>query len=67
MSRQDDARRIAAGLNYKVDTTRRKAIAEVVCPNPEDAQRVLATFGREGWKTSLTGPGGKTVHAEISL
>lgn len=67
MSKQDDARRIAAGLAYTVSTSRRKATAEVVCPTPEDAKRVLSAFGKEGWKTSLTGPGNKTVHAEITL
>jgi hypothetical protein len=67
MSKQDDARRIAAGLTYTVSTTRRKATAEVVCPSPADARRVLSAFGKEGWKTSMTGPGNKTVHAEISL
>jgi hypothetical protein len=67
MSRQDDARRIAAGLKFTVTTTRRKVVAEVICPSPSDARRVLSAFGKEGWKTNQTGPGNKTVHAEVAL
>jgi antitoxin (DNA-binding transcriptional repressor) of toxin-antitoxin stability system len=64
MSKQDDARRIAAGLKYTVTTRRGQAVAEIVCPGPNDARRVLAAFGREGWKTTMEG---KTVRAEVSL
>lgn len=67
MSKQDDARRIAAGLTFTVTTTRGKAVAEVTAPKPEDAKRVLAAFGREGWKTSLVGKDRKVVRAEIKL
>lgn len=67
MSKQDDARRIASGLRFTVTTTRRKVTAKVICPTPSDARRVLSAFGQEGWKTTQTGPGNKTVHAEISL
>jgi hypothetical protein len=66
MSKQDDARRIASGLKYEVTTTRGKVTAEITCPTPADARRVLAAFGREGWKTTQTGPGNKTVRAEVT-
>lgn len=67
MSKVDDARRIAAGLTFTTTTLRGKAVTEIQCPTAEDARRVLAALGREGWKTTQTGPGNKTVRGEIKL
>jgi len=64
MSRQSDARRIAGDLDRTVNTSKGKVVAEVTCPEAADAKRVLAAFGREGWRTSLHG---KVVRAEVSL
>lgn len=55
MSRQEEARRIANGLTNTVETTRGKVVAEIWCPEPEDARRVLAALGRAGWKTAVVG------------
>lgn len=64
MSKQDEARAIAAGLDHSVTTSRGKVIAEVTCVQAVDARRVLSAFGRKGWKTSVDG---YTIRAEHAL
>lgn len=64
MSKADDARRIASGLKFTTTVTREKVVAEVETPTADDHRRVLSTFGREGWKTSIK-KGGKVVRAEV--
>lgn len=65
MSKADDARRIASGLDFTVTTSRGKVVAEVTAPTADDAKRVLSAFGREGWKTSFVGRDGHKVRAEV--
>lgn len=64
MSKQSDARRIASGLTRTITTSNGKVVAEVTCPTEHDARRVLAAFGREGWKTSIQGD---VIRAEYQL
>jgi hypothetical protein len=66
MSKQDEARIIAAGLTYTTTTTKGKVVAEVTTPTADDHRRVLAAFGRGGWKTSVK-KGGTIVRAEVAL
>lgn len=64
MTKQDEARAIAAGLDNRVTTSKGKVIAEVTCVQAVDARRVLSKFGQKGWKTSVDG---YTIRAEYTL